>query len=86
MGERVAMKRHDNRRPVRKCLPSFGRAALDRKIDVCEDRAFETPLIAIIARHGRDCRLGLVTDNFGGRRARIIERPSMPLRAKCWRD
>ncbi|ULO24242.1 hypothetical protein [Methylocystis sp. SB2] len=51
---------------VRKGLPAFGRAALDREIDVCEDRAFEPPLVAIISRHGWDCRLALVTDGFEG--------------------
>ncbi len=51
---------------VRKGLPAFGRAALDSEIDACEDRAFEPPLIAMISRHGRDCRLAQVTDRFEG--------------------
>lgn len=54
---------------VRKELPAFGRAALDREINVCEGRAFEPPLIPIISRHGRECRQALVTDVFKGQAA-----------------
>ncbi|MCQ4189939.1 hypothetical protein [Methylocystis suflitae] len=51
---------------VRKDLPAFGRAALDKEIDTCEDRAVEPPLVAIITRHGEECRLALVAGSFTG--------------------